>query len=145
MNWRVVNYTKTNLEYDGFWHGRPGRCRLTYWPPTVVMANDATVGYPGLAVVTELDDNPGPSVTNAIENVAAAVERVVGEPVASENWILVEHYPRRKTSRETFDQVRLTRSSDGKYHDPDWKHIDPEEISRWVLNVGDRELEEALA
>lgn len=59
-----------------WWFAEPGRCRLRIWHAEKV------------ALVTELDGNPGPSITNAAEQVTAAVLDVLdGLP-----YTIVEHY-----------------------------------------------------
>ncbi len=63
------------LDYRNPWGQRPpGRCRLRVWHPERV------------ALVTELDDNPGPSVTNSAEVIAEEVRAMF------DGYTLVEHY-----------------------------------------------------
>lgn len=85
------------LRYRGLACAIVGECLLR-----VYAAADG--GLP-VAVVTELDDNLGPSVTNAIENVHAAVRDGIsraGEPFA---FRLVEHYRARGRHPATYDLV----------------------------------------
>lgn len=97
--------TDTRLDYPG--HSSTGRCRLRIY--------DGPNGVP-VVMVSELDDNHGPSVTRHAEFIAAIVlERFLPERVeAPEPLLWVEHYPRSvrdNTSLFTFPKYAVSRSS----------------------------------
>lgn len=87
-----------------------------------------------VVIATELPDNPGMSITNAAEEVAAAVCRDFGlEP---ERLVWIEHYPERltgdnyghRTEPASFDAVTFT--WDGQqFSDPQWRRLAPEELA----------------
>lgn len=89
-----------------------GVCRLRVWDVPEV------VGH--VAVVTELDDNPGPSVTNSAEDIV---------PLLGVSWpgplVVFEHYPADPAStlrwarKGRVDWVRLTDAG------PVWKPVWP--------------------
>ena len=113
------------LDYEGFSGHRPrGLCRMTVWRPAVVAGETTTAVYAGVVVVTELEENPGPSVTNCIEHVAEAVERKLGEPVG-DGWLLVEHYPHGDRGPDFWSlaEVSLDRDALGCYGKPEWAPI----------------------
>lgn len=95
--------------------GLTGICRLRAW-------HDRNV-----AVVTELDDNPGPSVTNAIESVADAVESLLGVRFAEHptlmvpvRWQILEHYER-ASGLDTLDVVTFAgRDDQARLRGPSW-------------------------
>lgn len=69
-----------------------GECLVEHWP-----------GKPHIVVVTELADNPGMSITNAIEHVCLTAMKELelwGEPV-----IWIEHYPEGEAGGETGDET----------------------------------------
>lgn len=64
-------------------HG--GRCRVRIFEPSEACEWDSFV-----VILTELRDNPGMSVTNAAEEIAAAV--VLANALPTRRTIFVEHY-----------------------------------------------------
>lgn len=99
------------LDYVTEWSHQPARCRLRAW-------HDAEV-----AVVTELADNPGMSITNAIEAVADAVSDALDVDVSDAGYLLVEHYEAGRWRAPTFDAVRFL-SGDGRRHRvPQWAPV----------------------
>src|SRR5690348_15423639 len=66
---------------DGI-HRIPGRCRIRVY---------GRQGSLPLVIATELADNPGPSITNAVEALAEQVWRTL-LPHAREGFLWVEHY-----------------------------------------------------
>ena len=66
--------------YRGYW-GRPAKCGLE-----VYRHENFT-----LVIATELNDNPGTSITNMAEPLATEVCKDLGVPARSMVW--VEHYP----------------------------------------------------
>lgn len=105
------------LVFDFLGYGiHPSRCHLKI------------VEHEGLATVTltELMDNPGTAVTNAIEDLATEVFRQFLTGYALENIRWIEHYPERRFGKEmveeSFDEVTLT--WDGrKFRSPQWKRM----------------------
>lgn len=96
------------------WMANDGACRLRVWRPERVI------------VVTELDDNPGMSVTNAAEEVAFALERRLSVDVLDGTYTLVEHYPPRAGHPADFDLVTFAgRGSDGVPYGVTWRPISP--------------------
>jgi hypothetical protein len=101
------------FHYKGF-HGCDSKCGLE------IKRHDEKI----TVVLTELDDNPGTSVTNMIEHLATMVyhQFLKGIPVENITWI--EHYP--KTSfGETFDRVFLHWNGE-IFSNPKWERIKEE-------------------
>lgn len=107
------------LDYTARWLRIHGRCRLRLFEAERI------------AVVTELADNRGPSVTNAIESIAGAIEALVpgvrfaddpASPLPA-SWQLVEHYER-SCAPHTLDLVRFRgRDAEGQLVGPSWMAI----------------------
>lgn len=71
--------------------------RLEYWPAANGGRNKSACRLRvwherHVAMVTELDDNPGMSVTNAAEDVWTAVSRLLDCELLHPAWTMVEHY-----------------------------------------------------
>jgi hypothetical protein len=93
-----------------------GRCRLRVWHDEAIV------------VVTELEQNPGMSVTNAIEDIASLVELVLVKKL--DDFLLVEHYPRSTMRGSTYDVVTFTgRQKAGPLVGPAWAPL-PDELRR---------------
>ena len=78
-------------------------CRVRLYLPD---EEDKTLDDAPVVIVSELPDNPGTSVTNAVEQIAAEV--IDAHSLALERVpVFVEHYPPEATGRgeETFDLV----------------------------------------
>jgi hypothetical protein len=77
--------------------GRPSHCRVRIYVPVDVL--DAPV-----VVCSELPNNPGGSITNSAETIAAGVIRANELPIP---LVWVEHWPEESTRREeeTFELV----------------------------------------
>ena len=116
----------TILHYKGY-HGCPSQCRLT-----IHTSDSGDV----VAVASELDDNPGTSVTNMIEVIAS----MVAERLKNSNFLMVEHYPPRKhitRSHPTGDWDIVT-FYEPKFRSPRWCRTTPEELlERYAVNVID--------
>lgn len=111
------------ISYRPLWATLHGRCQIDIWPLTISPLHE------GLIVVTELPDNPGPSITNSIEIIAEKIEQdLLHWPLIA--YRLVEHYWPRGHLPETFDLVDLTRSVDHPswWVNPRWTHLDPDLI-----------------
>jgi hypothetical protein len=77
-------------------------------------------------IFTELDDNPGTSITNFFEHLATMVYNLYLKRYPAEAIRWIEHYPERRRGRkveeETLDEVTLT--WDGKkFSSPKWRRI----------------------
>lgn len=77
-------------------------------------------------VLTEQPDNPGQSVTNAIEVLAIRAAEAAG--VADEIPTIVEHYPARAGLPETFDLVCFGSRGRTEARYPAWKRVRLEEF-----------------
>lgn len=112
------------LDYRGI-GGGPARCDLA-------IATDAA----GIVVMfSERDDNPGTSVTNWIENLAAEVhaKHFPERDPRSIRWL--ERYPARPSiaERETVDRVALQWDAGNKrFHSPQWERapLDAAHVAR---------------
>ena len=107
--------TVQTLTYRPRW-GREGRAMLRIFP-----------GYGGrpLCLVTEVDDNTGASITNAIEDVAVALDVLIGTPLHQGGYMLVEHYqgrPGLHSGLGSLDLVGLESDEEG-YANPQWSRL----------------------
>lgn len=105
-------------EYRGY-HDCESKCGLEIYrqPSKSVMV-----------VVTELDDNPGTSITNVAEHLATAVCRDKGISPQKLTW--VEHYPLSRFNNGPHWSI-VTFDFDwqaGRFTNPDWVYVKPEEI-----------------
>jgi hypothetical protein len=84
-----------------------------------------------VVLVTELEDNPGTSITNMAEGLATEVVRAFGLSLDALVWI--EHYPDRlilggrPRRPATFDQVTFTRTAQG-LRQPQWHRLSQAEV-----------------
>lgn len=85
------------------WKGAQGHCRVR-----IYHATEAS-GYLPVVIVTNPNDNDGPSVTNTIEQLGAEIlSRYLPEQDGLEPpFVLIEHYPDRQP-----------RGVDARWHDP---------------------------
>jgi hypothetical protein len=85
------------------WKGAHGFCRVR-----IYAATEASGGLP-IVVLTEPNENTGPSVTNTLEQLAAEIlVRYLGQQDGLEPpFVLVEHYPDRQP-----------RGARARWHDP---------------------------
>ncbi len=112
---------RTVLAYT--WPGTriEARCLALIWAPA-----DRRLG---LVVVSELPDNPGASVTNAIEDIATALA-ARGLAKVGSGFRLVEHYPADSRRPASYARVWLTRVRAGTegfgraFIHPRWRHLD---------------------
>jgi hypothetical protein len=90
-------------EFTAWFNGAAGFCDVRVFEPT-----EASGGLP-IVMLTEPNDNDGPSVTNTVEQIAAEVlTRYTPEQDGFEPpFVLVEHYPDRQP-----------RGKDARWHDP---------------------------
>ena len=75
-------------------------------------------------IVTELDNNPGQSVSNCWENVvSAALYRYEVKPLDA---VWVEHYPGQTLPRGPYEILTYTESADGKAN-AKWRDMTPDD------------------
>lgn len=104
------------------YHGYPSVCRLQVF--------DRGPDKPYTVLVTELDSNPGTSVTNAAEIIAGQVWRLLERP--ARNMVYVEHYEDRMfigvrpLFREEFDLVQFDQAG-CTFRGPRWRRISKQE------------------
>ena len=92
-----------------------------------------SVGWTTLVICTELENNPGTSVTNAAEMIATRLcqEDPTMDP---EGLIWIEHYPERSAGRgqqpspETWDMVVFTYRAGQTFRRPAWRRVSAEEV-----------------
>src|SRR5712691_2646077 len=106
--------------YRGY-HGCPSYCWLR-----IYTAPDRTV-----VIATEVDDNPGTSMTNMAAHLATEVTRTFGLPLDALVWI--EHYPARRVIGghprlpASFDLVTFTWTPLG-LRAPQWRRVSKEQV-----------------
>lgn len=113
------------LEFKPTPHAPTGVTHLRCWL-------DPERDWKPIAICGELDDQKGMSITNAIEQVAVAVDAAVADalgiaPLREDGFVLVEHYPWTPTRPFAFDLVSL--SWDGReYQNPRWRPLAQPEL-----------------
>ena len=127
--------------YDGPWHykgfhGCRSICHLRLLRP--VETGPAETG-PAVAIFTEIDQNPGSSVTNRIEVLATLAWEFLQKPDPPP--IIVEHYPNRGVHNthtgkwqfpEQFDLVEFDRKPDGSFVRPRWRRISRKTVQELI-------------
>ncbi len=108
-----------------------GRCRVRIYEPD----------HPGdqyVVIITELAENPGQSVTNCVEQLAAEV--IMKHALPSSETVFIEHYEdaERGSESETYDLVTFSRHDPkSELHcgiwtielgTPDWKPLDRQAV-----------------
>ena len=89
-----------DFSFQGF-HGQPARCALEILP----LSDGRTA-----VIATELEDNPGTSITNVAEHLASHVCDRFG--IAPEALVWIEHYgypPPGSSRKRTYDLVKFRR------------------------------------
>ena len=115
------------IDYIGF-HGCEAKCDIeVYRTPRVAGIPPET-----LVVATELPDNHGTSITNAAEDLATAVCRVLEVSPQGFHWI--EHYPdrgsRHQPIAESWDRVYFGFDwREGRFVKPRWRHANLETVN----------------
>ena len=113
------------LRYRGY-HGCPSMCRIRVYE----VEGDPTVSP--VLIATELDSNPGTSVTNRIEVIATEVYRLLERPEAG--LTVIEHYARNTIAPERFALVTVVCEKGKSFITPRWRHLTPGEIFDLVGN-----------
>lgn len=87
-----------------------------------------------VAIVTELKENEGLSVTNAIQYIAAKLCKE--RKLAAKDLILIEHYGADRVLGERYSLIRFKKDyKDGKgwhFEEPEWFHLEKSEINRLI-------------
>jgi hypothetical protein len=121
---RAALIVDTRLDYPGYFECRSS-CRLRIYRH----------GGQNIAVATELHDNPGTSVTNAVETIChLAVREYELDP---DRTIFIEHYPGRLQRSllvrgETFDLVTFGERLWDHYEDPSWRRLHADQVSELI-------------
>ena len=124
--------------YDGPWHyrgyhGVKSVCYLRLYQAKAEQSG----ARPAIAIFTELEGNPGTSVTNKIEVLATLVWEFLRKPAAPP--VVIEHYPNRGvhntyTGRwqfpESFDLVEFDRKPDGSFEKPRWRRTSRQAVEQ---------------
>ena len=128
--------TPSEVIYNGTWHyqgyhGVQSICYLRlYQPPE---------SRPAIAIFTELEGNPGTSVTNRIEVLATLAWEFLQKPEAAP--VVIEHYPNRGVHNphtecwqfpESFDLVEFDRRHDSSFVKPRWRRIPSPEVEKLI-------------
>lgn len=104
--------------------GAESRCRLRLFTARPIQTITA--------IVSEIDDNTGTSVTNAASSLAAEICEDYG--INPECFALVEHYPEARIGGSTFDEsysrVNLSYAKGEGFTRLDWTHLPVEEVAR---------------
>jgi len=104
--------------------GAPSRCRLRIYEPRE---------KPLVVLATELPDNPGTSITNYVEELAAEVWALLEKPACGMVWI--EHYPERGSVHrrlpEGFDRVTFRQTERG-FAGPRWRPLARAEVEALI-------------
>jgi hypothetical protein len=84
------------------------------------------------AIVTEIEDNTGTSVTNSAGSLADAICKRFG--IEPERFVLIEHYREERVSGATFNEsysrVNLDYDPRLGFRRIDWTYLKPEEVAR---------------
>jgi len=100
------------VEYNVGLSGPTGKCQVQLFRPSS--------GH-SVLVATELPDNPGPSITNAVEQAFYAA--CVRLSVLPEKAIWIEHYLGDDLREDTFDLVQFELDSEGAPFSPKWSPL----------------------
>ena len=145
----------TIFPFKGY-HGCASKCRIRVFEPEEVAPllphqpeqrdqefSEAKVAvrtqqqqHPYVVIATELEDNPGTSVTNAAERLATAIWHLLERPLNGMIW--VEHYTDRAfiggrpTFKERFDIVEFEADSWQGLKKPKWRSSTKEEVEALV-------------
>jgi hypothetical protein len=105
----TTHYKHNNFSYrDAL--GRQGLCQI-----------ERFVGENIVVVVTELEENTGPSITNAFEQIATQLVQSSSWLKSEKDILWIEHYQHRD-GEETWDQVKMD-YDDMVYSNPKWEPI----------------------
>jgi hypothetical protein len=118
------------LIYNGMYcYGGPQSHSSYCWLRVYTAPDQAVV------IATEVADNPGISITNAVESLATQVAQRFAIPFDTLTWI--EHYPERivnggrLTIPESFDQVTFMQGPTG-FDRPEWRHLQQSQVEALI-------------
>lgn len=87
-----------------------------------------------MAIVTEVESNPGLSITNGIEYIAAALSQKFN--LQPKDLVLVEHYHEDKILPEHYHVVKFRdarHNREGwKFSEPQWIPVEKSELDRLI-------------
>ena len=112
------------------YHGCDSRCRIRIFAP------DAGEQKPYIVICSELEDNPGTSVTNMAEHLATLLWSYLEKPTQGMTWI--EHYEERAffgnrhLIQEDWDLVTFQTHACGRFHSPVWRRLKKEDVAGLV-------------
>ncbi|MES2464662.1 MAG: hypothetical protein V4671_29215 [Armatimonadota bacterium] len=113
----------TVLRYRGY-HGCPSLCRVC------VYEGPDGKGIAPVLVATEMESNPGTSVTNRIEVIATEIYRLLERPQAG--LTVIEHYGACRIAPERFSLVTLHWDRCKGFVSPRWRHLTQGEVESMV-------------
>jgi hypothetical protein len=121
---RTTLVVDARFPYPGYFE-RPAACRLRLY-----QHEGRTV-----ALLTELNDNPGASVTNCAETVAHLVVREY--ELDPERTTFIEHYPGRPGPKgavrdENFDLVTFTERQWDQFKGTHWQRLDVDQVQAFI-------------
>ncbi|WP_309711164.1 hypothetical protein [Armatimonas sp.] len=135
--------TPAEIVYDGPWHyqgyhGVKSVCYLRLYQPKE-SDGQPKEPRPAIAIFTEIESNPGTSITNRVEVLATLAWQFLQKPDAAP--VVIEHYPNRgvhntHTDRwqfpESFDFVEFDKKPDGSFEKPTWRRIPHAEVEKLI-------------
>ena len=77
-------------------------------------------------LLTELDSNSGESITSVCERIATDLAATKNLNPKTTRWI--QHDPQHDGLPQVFDELQFTWSSDNTASDPQWQHLDDEQV-----------------
>lgn len=111
------------LRYRGY-HGCPSQCRIR------VYQAEGNPSISPVLIATELESNPGTSVTNRIEVIATEVFRLLERPEAG--LTVIEHYTKNAIAPERFALVTMIWEAGSGFTTPRWKYLLPVNIEEMI-------------
>jgi hypothetical protein len=102
-------------------HGFESRCKLRIFD-----TGDRTV-----VIATELEDNPGTTITNYADQLATQI--IMEFNIKPDSLIWIEHYPARPEigEQETFDLISF-KWNGTRYIKPEWYHIEKSMLDKII-------------
>lgn len=111
----------------------PGFARSPGWCHVVVADN----GHPSTVLVGDLDDNPGTSVINATEQIAAAISQRLFDGACPEDFAMFEYYTGGPPDTAPTFLLVEWKGERGHFSMPTWTTVDPSEEPR-LRSISDR-------
>jgi hypothetical protein len=82
-----------------------------------------------VVIATELPENTGTSITNAVESLAMMV--VEQYELRPHTLVWIEHYPAHRDLPETFARVQLAWEGQ-RFYAPRWRHLEPVALAQLI-------------